>query len=65
MPPIFKSWFIFFSISSPNYETSCATKGNLNIPTVTKGNLNISTVTTEKYHKMTFINMATKIWNNT
>ena len=34
LPPIFNSWFIFFS-TSHNYETSFVTKGRLKIPTDT------------------------------
>ena len=54
LPPIFNSWFIFFS-TFHNYETSFAAKGHLKIPAVT----------TATYGKGAFISMATKTWNNT
>ena len=53
LPPIFNSWFIFFS-TSHNYETSFTTKCGLKIPTDT----------TASYGKSTFIIMATKTWHN-
>ena len=54
LPPIFNSWFIFFS-TFHNYETSFAAKGHLKI----------LTVATTTYGKGAFISMATKTWNNT
>ena len=53
LPPIFNSWFIFFS-TFHNYETSFAAKGHLKIPAVSAGT----------YGKGAFIRMATKAWNN-
>ena len=52
LPPIFKSWFIFF-FTSHNHETSFAIKCHLKIPTIT----------TTTYGKEAFISMVTKTWN--
>ena len=54
LPSIFTNWFTFSSMSH-NYQTSFASKGNLQIPSVQ----------TPSYGKNAFVYMVIKTWNDT